>query len=116
MSSTDGSGRSPSLYGAMLRTEGAPGRWRRARWLASLVVMWGFLAFPVGDVVRARTALPGAPARWAVLSALGIFALMWLRALWLALATTAPAARIGASAPAGASAPRPRARSVGSLG
>jgi two-component system, NarL family, sensor histidine kinase DesK len=79
--------RAQSLYAAMLRTPGRPSRARRLRWLASLLAMWGFLAYPINDVLRRGLA---APALAGVLTVMAVFALLWLRTMWMSLATTVP--------------------------
>jgi len=111
-SSGDVAVRTQSLYGAMLPSQ-HPSRGRRLRWLVSLVAMWGFLAYPVSDVLR--RGLPGA-ARATVLALLAVFAVVWLRTMWLSVATTTAERRILPWFAAAAGIGVPLAFALGSVG
>jgi two-component system sensor histidine kinase DesK len=75
------------IFAAMSRTSGPPSRWRRARWLGFLLTMLAFNGYPISDLVT--RGLPW-PAVTGVLMALAILAGLWVRTMWLALATTVP--------------------------
>ncbi|MFG2044044.1 sensor histidine kinase [Dactylosporangium sp. NPDC048998] len=76
------------ILAAMSRKPGPPSRWRRARWLGFLLCMLGFNGYPVSDLLSRGLPLPAVAA---VLLALAVLDGLWVRTMWLALATTAPA-------------------------
>ncbi|TKA06343.1 sensor histidine kinase [Actinacidiphila oryziradicis] len=75
------------IFAVMSRTSGPPSRWRRARWLGFLLLMLAFNAYPVSDLVTRGLAWPACAG---VIMALALIAGLWVRTMWLALATTAP--------------------------
>jgi two-component system sensor histidine kinase DesK len=75
------------VFAAMSHTSGPPSRWRRARWLGFLLTMLAFNGYPVSDLVT--RGLPW-PALAGIALSLVVLAGLWVRTMWLALATTAP--------------------------
>lgn len=75
------------IYAAMSRTSGPPSRWRRARWLGHLLLMLAFNGYPISDLVT--RGLPW-PAIVGIFVSLALMAGLWVRTMWLALATTVP--------------------------
>ena len=73
------------ILGAMRRRQGPPSRARRVRWLGFLVAMEAFHTYPLSDLVHRHYNLP---ALTVILLFETVFALLWLRTMWLALATT----------------------------
>jgi two-component system sensor histidine kinase DesK len=79
------------VFAALGRRPGPPSRLRRARWAAFLFAMLAFHAYPLSDLVHR----PLAASTFAlVLVVEAVFAALWLRTMWLALATTEPFAVI----------------------
>ena len=76
-----------TIFAAMSRKPGPPSRWRRARWLAFLLTMLAFNAYPVSDLVTRGLAWPAVAGLFV---ALAVMAGLWVRTMWLALATTVP--------------------------
>jgi two-component system sensor histidine kinase DesK len=74
------------ILGAMGRRPGPPTRLRKTRWAAFLVAMTAFHTYPLSDLVHRH--LPW-PALAVVLTLQTVFAGLWLRTMWLALASTA---------------------------
>jgi two-component system sensor histidine kinase DesK len=74
------------ILGAMGRRPGPPTRLRKARWAAFLVAMTAFHTYPLSDLVHRHLS-------WQALAVIlafeTVFAGLWLRTMWLALATTA---------------------------
>ena len=68
-----------------------PRRWRRGRILGFLLAMQAFLAYPLSDLTH--RGLPTA-ATAAIVLALVVHAGLWMRTMWLALATTTGFPRI----------------------
>ncbi|KAA2262704.1 sensor histidine kinase [Solihabitans fulvus] len=81
-----------SVFGATSAITGEPGRWRRVLWFGWIAVWLGFLVMPIGDL--AGRGLGAGPTAAAFL-ALALSSALWLRVLWLALATAAPPRAIG---------------------
>jgi two-component system sensor histidine kinase DesK len=79
------------IFGAMSRRQGPPSRARKARWLGFLVAMEAFHTYPLSDLVHRHY---GWPALAVILSVETVFALLWLRTMWLALASPAVFATI----------------------
>ena len=73
------------IYSAMSRTSGPPSRWRRARWLGHLLTMLAFNGYPISDLIS--RGLPW-PAVLGIFVGLAVMAGLWVRTMWLALATT----------------------------
>lgn len=64
-----------------------PSRWRRARWLAFLLSMLAFHTYPLSDLVHRGW---GPAALVAVLVPETVLAVLWVRTMWLAMATRVP--------------------------
>jgi two-component system, NarL family, sensor histidine kinase DesK len=79
------------IFAAMSRTSGPPSRSRRARWLGFLLTMLAFNGYEVSDLIA--RGLPW-PAVAGIALSLFVLAGLWVRTMWLALATTAPFVRI----------------------
>lgn len=75
------------IFGAMSRRQGPPSRARRMRWLGFLVAMQAFHTYPLSDLVHRDY---GWPQVVPILLFQTVFALLWMRTMWLALATTVP--------------------------
>lgn len=75
------------VFIAMSRTSAPPGRLRKARWLGFLLTMLGFNAYPLSDLAGRGQ---GRATVVAAVAALTVLAVLWVRAMWLALATTVP--------------------------
>ena len=84
---------STPILGVMGRRQGPPSRLRKARWLGFLVAMEAFHTYPLSDLVHRHL-------NWSALVVIllfeTVFALLWLRTMWLAMATTVPFAAIRA--------------------
>jgi two-component system sensor histidine kinase DesK len=76
-----------TIYGAMSRRPGPPGLRRKARWLGFLLAMLAFHTYPLSDLVHRHLS---APANVAILVVEGVFAVVWVRTMWLAQATAVP--------------------------
>lgn len=74
------------VLGAMGRRPGPPTRLRRARWAGFLAAMTAFHTYPLSDLVHRHLSWPVLAVILAFETA---FAGLWLRTMWLALATTA---------------------------
>ncbi|HEX9338115.1 MAG TPA: sensor histidine kinase [Pseudonocardiaceae bacterium] len=74
------------IFGAMSRRQGPPSRPRKVRWLGFLVAMEAFHTYPLSDLVHRHL---NWPALVVILLVETVFALLWLRTMWLALATPA---------------------------
>jgi two-component system sensor histidine kinase DesK len=73
------------ILGATLPAREPLGRWRRARWLAFLLSMLAFNAYPISDLVHRGYV------GWAVVGILAVevvFGALWVWVSWLAMATT----------------------------
>lgn len=73
------------ILAAPSHLSGPPSPRRRARWLGFLTAMLAFNAYPIGDLLH--RGLPG-PAVLGACLGLTVLAGLWLRTMWLALATT----------------------------
>lgn len=73
------------IFAAMLPASGPPSRWRRARWLGFLLLMQAFHMFPLSDLVHRHYAVPAVVT---ILMVQAVFGATWVRANWLAHATT----------------------------
>lgn len=85
MTTPNGSALTAPLFGAAA-TRPPAGRWRRVRILGFLLAMQAFLAYPISDLTH--RGLPTA-ATATIVFALVVHAGLWMRTMWLALATTA---------------------------
>jgi two-component system sensor histidine kinase DesK len=77
---------STPLFGAMARRPGTLTGARKARWAVFLVAMLAFNMYPVSDLVHRSY---GLRAVVLILVAEAVFAVLWVRTMWLAMATTA---------------------------
>jgi two-component system, NarL family, sensor histidine kinase DesK len=75
------------ILGAMGRGPGPLTRLRRARWAGFLVAMEAFHTYPLSDLVHRHLSWQ---ALTVILAFETVFAGLWLRTMWLAMATTAP--------------------------
>jgi two-component system sensor histidine kinase DesK len=75
------------IFGAMGRRPGAITGFRRARWAGFLVLMLAFHLYPISDLVHRH--LPAGTVALILVLEAGA-AVLWVRTMWLALATTVP--------------------------
>lgn len=74
-----------TIFGAMSRKPGPPSVWRRARWLGFLLLMQAFHMYPVSDLVHRQWSPPAVAL---VLLGEAVLGGLWVRTMWLAMATT----------------------------
>ena len=73
------------IYAAMSAATGPPTVWRRARWLGFLLLMQAFQMYPLSDLVHRQYPVSTV---LVILLLQAVFGALWVRANWLAHATT----------------------------